>query len=245
MGEKRAALTALAAVVGGVLLVAVLVTWAASIGPSGVLTGEGPDVVRMTPTETTSSADPFAEAREEDDRTRLEDKYAGDRPWLRRLALLLEIAALLGVLYLLYRGGRRARETWDARRRPAAEPGEIDFDVLGEAQRALSEQMGRDADHQRDLLLGAGSPRNAIVECWHRFEQQAADAGLARRPWETSSEFSLRMLDLVEADPHAVAVLAAYYREARFSEHEVGEDARAGALAALDTIQHSRLGSRR
>ena len=40
MGASRAPVTAVAAVVGGVLLVAVLVTWAASIGPSGVLTGE-------------------------------------------------------------------------------------------------------------------------------------------------------------------------------------------------------------
>lgn len=246
MGEKRAALaglaglTGVAAVIGGVLMVAVLVTWAASIGPSGVLTGEGPAVVRLSPTETSSSTDPLEEAKdEEDDRDRLEERYAGDRPWLRRAALVLEVAALLGLLVLLHRGGRRAYEAWDARRRPVPEPDEVDFDVLEQAQRAIGEEMNRDASHQRDLLLEGGDPRNAIVECWHRFERQAADAGLARHPWETSSEFTLRVLDLVEADGHAVATLAAYYREARFSEHEVAEDARAGALAALDGIHRS------
>jgi hypothetical protein len=233
MGASRAPVTAVAAVVGGVLLVAVLVTWAASIGPSGVLTGEGPEAQRLTPTETTSLEESTG-GSPEDVKQRLAEKYAGDHPILRAIAFLLEIAALLVFLYVLFRFGRWAWETWDARRRPPPPPESVEFDVL-EGPRRLVEEITRDAAEQRRILT-EGTPRNAIVECWHRFEQQAAGAGLERHPWETSSEFTLRMLDLVAADSHAVAELAVLYREARFSTHSLDEAARDRAIADLDAI---------
>ncbi len=52
MGARRASVTAVAAVVLGVLVVSVLVTWAASIGPSGVLRGDGPERMRAELSET-------------------------------------------------------------------------------------------------------------------------------------------------------------------------------------------------
>ena len=241
MGASRAPVTAVAAVVGGVLLIAVLVTWAASIGPSGVLTGDGPATVRISQTKSTSEpTDPLSSLQDRR-RDRLESQRAGDHPIVRAIAFALEVLAAIGILLLLWRLARHAYEAWDARRRPPPEPDEVDFDVLAEAQLAITEQVARDAAHQREVLLG-GSPRNGIVECWHRFEQQASDAGMARYPWETSSEFALRMLDLVEADSHAVAQLAAAYREARFSEHEVDESSRTGALEALDAVHRGILG---
>ncbi len=107
----------------------------------------------------------------------------------------------------------------------------------------MAEAIAADASGQRAALL-EGTPRNAIVACWHRFEQQARSIGLAREPWETSSEFTLRLLDLVAAEPEAVAELAALYREARFSDHELSEATRQRASAALDRI-HGSLGARR
>jgi Domain of unknown function (DUF4129) len=232
MGASRAPVTAVAAVVGGVLLVAVLVTWAASIGPSGVLTGEGPEAQRLTPTETTNGT-PFGEL--EDPQRRLAREFAGeDHPVIRAIAVVLELVALLAVLYVLFRLGRWAWQTFDARRRPEPPPEQVEFDVL-EGPRRLAEEITSDAEEQRRVLM-EGSPRNAIVECWHRFELQAAGAGLERHPWETSSEFTLRMLDLVAADSHAVAELAVLYREARFSTHSLDEAARARAVADLDAI---------
>jgi Domain of unknown function (DUF4129) len=241
MGASRAPVTAVAAVVGGVLLVAVLVTWAASIGPSGVLTGEGPEAQRLTPEDTTSLEAPTGESPEQV-RDRLAKRLAGDHPILRAIAFVLELAALLVVLYVLFRGGRWAWQTYDARRRPDPPPEEVEFDVLG-GPRRLAEEITRDAAAQR-LVLTEGSPRNAIVECWHRFEQQAAGAGLERHPWETSSEFTLRMLDLVAADPHAVAELAVLYREARFSAHPLDEATRERAIADLDAIHAGLLAGR-
>ena len=108
----------------------------------------------------------------------------------------------------------------------------------------MAEQIGRDAAHQRGSC-SAARPRNAIVECWHRFEQQAADAGLARHPWETSSEFTLRMLDLVEADstpwrgwPRSTA------RPGSPSTSSTRRPA-AAALAALDAMHRGFLGRAR
>ena len=241
MGASRAPVTAVAAVVGGVLLVAVLVTWAASIGPSGVLTGEGPAAARSTPAETTSLEAPTGDSAEQV-RDRLAKRYAGDHPILRAIAFVLELIALGAVLYVLFRVGRWAWQAFDARRRPHPPPEEIEFDVL-EGPRRLAEEITRDAAEQRRVLL-EGSPRNAIVECWHRFEQQAAGAGLERHPWETSSEFTLRMLDLVAADSHAVAELAVLYREARFSTHFLDESARQRAVADLDAIHAGLLAGR-
>jgi hypothetical protein len=102
--------------------------------------------------------------------------------------------------------------------------------------------MRRDATEQFELLLG-GEPRNAIVAAWDRFEEQAERAGSARKLWETSSEFTLRLLDAVSAAPDAVSRLAALYREARFSEHEITESNRRAAVEALRDI-HTSMGIR-
>lgn len=239
MGSKRASLTAVAAV-AGVLLV-VVVTWAASIGPSGILTGQGPVIERSEPTdESPTTPEPIGQ-----DPDLFEDLQEGapeGRPLLGYAALALMVAGALFVLALLYRAARSAWDEHVARRRPPAPVDERDFDVLPEPTR-VAREIGRDAAEQRTLLLG-GSPRNGIVECWHRFELQAEAAGLARRPSETSSEFTLRMLDLVDADTDAVGSLAALYREARFSGHRLDEEARARAVTALDAVHAGLLRSR-
>jgi hypothetical protein len=124
------------------------------------------------------------------------------------------------------------------RRRPPA-PVDVDFDVLDDPE-PLAEEIRADAADQLALLLG-GTPRNAIVACWDRFEEHAERARVARRPWETSSEFTLRLLERVSADPASVSRLEALYREARFSGHEIDEPRRTAAVEALEAI-HASLG---
>ncbi len=234
---------AVAAVVATALVVVLLAAWAASIGPADVLTGTGPSPVG-TPTDTASASaatGPLLPGQE----------AAAHHPpgWVRTAALLLNLAAAVVVGWLLLRfvvlpltraGVRLRRDRRQRRRR--VEAGEEDFDVLGSA-RAVARAMLADAGAQREELEADGSPRNAVVACWHRFETQAAAAGLARRPWETSSEFTMRVLDLVDAHQPAVSRLGELYREARFSEHELTEAHRAEAVAALDTI-HRTIGHR-
>jgi hypothetical protein len=240
MGAGRTSTVAVVSVAGAVLLLSLLVTWAASVGPGGVLTGEGPTVnsvpIPSRPTESerpTSTASPDQQSEDA--------PKGGDPRLLRALVAVFELAvglALLAGLVHLARGlWERVREF---RRRPPP-PREVAFDVI-ETPRRVAEAMSADADAQRAVLLG-GTPRNAIVACWHRFEQQAGEVGLVREGWETSAEFTLRVLDLVDADTAQVARLGALYREARFSDHPLDEAARASALAALDAI-HARLAAR-
>jgi hypothetical protein len=114
---------------------------------------------------------------------------------------------------------------------------EVDFDVLESPER-VADAIVDDAADQLALLLG-GAPRNAIVACWDRFEEQGERVGVARQPWETSSEYTIRLLDLVRADPAAVARLERLYHEARFSEHEIDESRRDSAVEALEAIHRS------
>jgi hypothetical protein len=142
---------------------------------------------------------------------------------------VLVLAVLLTVLRWLL--------TLEWRRRHEPEPVEVAFDPL-DAPAALAGALAADARAQRQLL-DTGSPRNAIVACWHRFEEQAEAAGVRKQRWETSSEFTMRVLDRLSADDAAVLHLAELYRDARHSEHEVTEDNRRAAAEALDAIHRS------
>jgi len=162
-------------------------------------------------------------------------------PVFEAIGWVIRVACVLLVLWLLYLGTRRLMEWFrDLRDRPKrVGPAEVDFDVLDDPD-PLVEEIRKDADEQFELLFG-GQPRNAIVACWDRFEEQAERVNASRKPWETSSEFTLRLLDDVAADAGAVARLEALYREARFSDHEIDEPRREAAVAALRAI-HASLG---
>ena len=158
---------------------------------------------------------------------------------LRALATVFAVTVLAAAALALLLLVRGMHERWQLRRRPPPPPPEVDFDVV-ETARRVAGSIARDAEQQRRLLTDDGQPRNGIVACWHRFEEQAADTGVVREDWETSAEFTLRVLDLVEADSGPVTRLAALYREARFSDHPLDESHRTAALAALDAI-HAQL----
>lgn len=232
----RAGTSAVVAVVGAAVLLLVLVTWAASIGPDRVVSGG--HVERIRPDEPSFSTQP---AHGKDPIQEALDKKRGEPPsWLGAIAFGLEILTLVVVAFLLGRLLRRLRLAWLARtrRRRPTRPEDVEFEVLGSAARA-TEVMAEEAEEQRSLLAIGGEPRNAIVECWHRFEQQAVRAGVEQRPWQTTSEFVLGLLDLVGADRGAVAQLAGLYREARFSDHPMSDEHRRRALDSLDAIHRS------
>lgn len=234
MRQGRGGATATAAVVGVVGLVLLLVGWAATSGPTRVLHGGRAAQTReprVTPTSSPAAGGPPGGG---------ERFVPQDHPWLTVLFVLVEGAAVLLLAVLLYRLLRVLVTRVPAFRRRGPRPAEPEFEVLDEPAE-LARAITRGAATQRGELLGAGTPRNAIVACWHRFEEQAAGVGVVRHPWETSSEFTLRILDELDADTAAVSRLAALYREARFSEHELGEQARADAVAALDSVHQGLL----
>jgi hypothetical protein len=79
-------------------------------------------------------------------------------------------------------------------------------------------------------------PRNGIVQSWVLFEEAARHAGVTRAPAETTTEFVVRLLHLLDIDPAAVGRLRALYVEARFSPHVVGPAQRDQARGALASI---------
>ena len=231
---------AVAATVGACLLVT-LVGWAALIGPSQVFTGPGPSPSR----ETTTTTEAPVEQVEELDREDIENREYGAATTIVANVIggAIQLFCLLGILFAAYWLGRRAVRAWRLRRRYDVPP-TADFETLedGHPERVRT-AMADDAEEQLRLLLD-GEPRNAIVACWHRFEMQALESGLPRHPWETSSEFALRMLDRADVDSAAVNRLLELYREARFSEHDLVESHRTAAAEALREI-HVQVGARR
>ena len=97
-------------------------------------------------------------------------------------------------------------------------------------------ELAVDVDAARVALAG-GSPRNAIVACWMQLERDAAAAGLPRDAAETSAEYVERVVAASSVDPAPIRELAALYREARFSRHELSDDHRTRALAALNRVE--------
>ncbi len=224
------------AVIGAVGLLLVLVTWAASIGPDRVVSGGHVDRIRPDEPSVSATAlgdpkDPIAEERQ---------KERGEPPgWLGTIAFVLELLTIGVVVFLVGRLLRRLRRWWLARpRRRRRLPEDVAFEVIGSAAQ-VTEVMSEDAEEQRRELAAGAEPRNAIVECWHRFEQQAVRAGVQRHAWQTTAEFVLGVLDLVGADRGAVSRLADLYREARFSDHPMTDRHRSEALDALDSVHRS------
>ncbi len=229
----RTAATTVAGVLG-VLLLVVISAWAASLGPSGVFTGPGIPHVgpELTPATPESSSTQGAGATQSD------TGQLGDLVWLKVLATLLFAGAGLFAAALVFLLARLAWGAWQYRRRRREEAREdVSFEVL-DSPALLAHEIERHAARQRSLLA-EGLPRNGIVACWHEFEVVAGGIGLARQPWQTAAEFTLQVLELVEADHGAVGRLADLYREARFSEHEVDELHRDAARRALAQIHES------
>lgn len=144
-------------------------------------------------------------------------------------ALIYGGAAVAAVLVLLNVWRHRPQPQWRRLRRRRRRS--VQFEVLDDVATVLS----ADADAQR-AALQRGSPRNAIVECWLRLEAAVVAAGVPRDPADTSTELTERVLATHHVDPVAIARLAALYREARFSDHPMGEDARRAAIDALDDV---------
>jgi hypothetical protein len=140
----------------------------------------------------------------------------------------LLFAAVVAVMVLW-----RNRPTFERRRRRRDR--DRPLDVLADVATTISDS----ATAQRSALR-RGSPRNAIIECWLLLEAAVERAGVQRRPADTSAELTARVLADHDVDAAAIATLAALYREARFSDHEMHETSRQAAIEALDRV-HDRL----
>lgn len=141
------------------------------------------------------------------------------------IALTLLLAVVVVLAIRANRRRRRAAPPESARKAP-------DRALLTDRRAARQARMLRE-----------GSPREAIIATWLDLERLVAAAGVPRRPSETSSELVVRVLDDREVPAAALTDLAALFREARFSTHELTEALRERAAGDLDAV-HAALGAR-
>lgn len=146
------------------------------------------------------------------------------------VALVVALGLTLAAVLLRLRFSLRHRRRRDGR--PAAgllldpvEPETLDdADALAEA---LAEGI---AD------LDAGTARNGIVAAWLRLEAATESERFHRDPADTPAEFVAHVLASYVLDGGAIDRLAVLYREARFSQHALGEAQRSEAAACLATL---------
>jgi hypothetical protein len=225
--QRRPGLEPVALLPAAVVLGLVVLAWAAATGPVRLLSPSGrtrafdPSATpSATPTSQESATGTLREVTR-DVRPRFDLAWLGD---------LLAYTLLIGLGIAVFLA---ARYMWANGWRPPERPTVVEFDVLPDV--AAREALREDIDAQV-AAIGEGSVRNGIVACWVRLENIVAAAGYPRSPAETSSEFVVRILRALDLDPRAAGALAALYREARFSQHHLGEDVRTTARDALQVL---------
>jgi hypothetical protein len=98
------------------------------------------------------------------------------------------------------------------------------------------------------VLTSERDPGNGVVLAWQGLQDAAAAAGIDRRPAETTSEFTARILYRSRNSAEPIDVLLSLYQRVRFGDHapDAGEIAAArDSLAALVELWRTDLPERR
>jgi hypothetical protein len=107
----------------------------------------------------------------------------------------------------------------------------------------------RETDVQPRAMVAAGArdaaaaaaipadPRAAVLAAYARMETALASVGLARRPSDAPREYLARLEAGLGGGRAPAARLTELFERARFSPHPVGEDSRAEAIGALETLR--------
>lgn len=145
-------------------------------------------------------------------------------------ALVIALGLMLAAVVLRLRFSLRSRRPREGRA------------ALGALLDPVEPELLDDGDTLADALaegiadLDAGTARNGIVAAWLRLEASAESDRFHRDPADTPAEFVAHVLASYDLDGDAIDRLAALYREARFSEHALGEVQRSEAAACLATL---------
>jgi hypothetical protein len=150
------------------------------------------------------------------------------------ISVVVAIAAV-GVAMLLWRwwAGRPSRAATGQNSAVAAATSEIPIEPEPEpdtpAMRTGIELALQALDEQRE-------PADAIVRAWLGLQETAAESGIVRRPAETPTEFTSRILGRAFADDRAVSTLLRLYLRTRFGDHPVTTGDVAAVRAALQEL---------
>ena len=216
-----------AALVPAVLAVGALVVLAAATGSSWGITdrfgvfGDGPDVepgnLPSVPTAAPSSPPPLQDA--------------GTGALVVPVLWAALVVALLAVLFWVWRALPRT----PVKNAAAAPTGGL---VAGDGgPDAPAVQQGvREAQQLLDTVV---DPTDAVLAAWVALEDAAARSGVPRRPADTPTELTSRVLAATEADAAAVTTLLGLYHRARFSADGVGPAAVVEARRCLADLARS------
>jgi Domain of unknown function (DUF4129) len=204
-------------------LTMLLAAWVSASGPVGIfvradLTPGQVDRAREAPVDESSDVAPPVDTIYH--QVQPNDTLVNAIVWGLRLILIGIVAAVVLLI------AREVWRRWQERAVPLEET--TAFDTLPEA---LLETASVRMDELR-----SGTPTNAIVACWMRLEEEITAAGIPADSARTSTEVTTAVLRQYAVDAEALRELAALYREARFSRHDVTEAHRSRAADALTTI---------
>lgn len=159
--------------------------------------------------------------------------HQGPAPsWLSDLLLVLaglvavSVATVLVIVVVRIVRGVQWRPR--AGRRPTADDELAPDAVAAQLSAAVNETLA---------TIERGQTRDAIIACWLRLEDVAAQAGTERLPSQTAAEFTASVLGAHRVHPQPLTALADLYREARYSTHEMPDRARRQARGALELLR--------
>ena len=104
-------------------------------------------------------------------------------------------------------------------------------------QAALGEALADVLEETLDDVRAEQDPRRAVIRAYGRLERVLAAHGIPRRPSDAPHEYLSRVLNDLSVSPESVRRLTALFERAKFSQHEVGEEMKDEAIAALQTMQ--------
>lgn len=123
-------------------------------------------------------------------------------------------------------------------RRSALRGGPADEETEGKyATSAVVLLRGAKAALRQLRQRAGGPPSDAVQQAWLVLEESAAECGTARRPEQTSTEFTGTVLAAHDVDPGALSTLRVLYQRARFGRPDsLTEWDAQRAVDALDRI---------
>jgi len=92
-------------------------------------------------------------------------------------------------------------------------------------------------DETLDDLRAETDPRKAVIAAYARMEKILAAHDLPRRPSEAPLEYLRRVLTELRVTEDAVTKLTTLFERAKFSEHEIGPEAKDEAIDALVSLR--------
>jgi len=92
-------------------------------------------------------------------------------------------------------------------------------------------------DETLDDIRAESDPRKAVIAAYARMEKILGAHGYARRPSEAPVEYLTRVLTDLRITEEAVTKLTSLFSRAKFSEHEIGPEAKEEAIDALVSLR--------